>query len=165
MPPIEIARWIVAALFALVLTVAGVTDIKSRRIPNWTVAAVIALYIPWFFAGQGGPLALSLAAALIGFLASVSLYAFGLLGAGDSKLLTAVALFIGLGRLLQFALATAVAGGVLALIVICSRPASALVVLHMRGRADFGRNVPYGVAIAAGAMLIVFGGLLGIRIG
>jgi hypothetical protein len=36
--------------------------------------------------------------------------------------------------------------------------------LNMRGHADFGRNVPYGVAIAVGALLIVFGGLLRIPI-
>jgi prepilin peptidase CpaA len=117
---IEIARWTVAAAFALILILASATDVKYRRIPNWTVVAI--LYIPWIFVGQGVSLGLSFAASAIAFFAGVTLYALGLLGAGDSKLITAVALFIGLAKLPQFALATAVAGGILALVMILSHP-------------------------------------------
>jgi prepilin peptidase CpaA len=161
---IEIARWIVAAAFVLILIWASATDIKYRRIPNWTVVAIVILYIPWIFVGPGVSLSLSFAAGAIAFFTGVTLYALGLLGAGDSKLITAVALFVGLAKLPQFALATAVAGGILALVMILSQPKRVLVMLNMRGRADFGRNVPYGVAIAVGALLIVFGGLLHIPI-
>jgi prepilin peptidase CpaA len=163
-PPIEIARWTVAAGFALVLIMACVADVKSRRIPNWTVATIIALFIPWIFVGQSVSITLSLAAAGVGFLSGLSLYAFGYLGAGDSKLITAVALFVGLAKLPQFALAVAVAGGILALIFILLRSRRVLFMLNSLGRKNPERNIPYGVAIAAGAILIVFGGLLGIPV-
>jgi hypothetical protein len=39
---IEIARWTVAAAFALILILASATDIKYRRIPNWTVVAIVS---------------------------------------------------------------------------------------------------------------------------
>jgi len=162
MPLIEAARWVVAGLLASVLVVACVTDIKQRIIPNWTVAAVIALYVPWVFIGQGVSVPLSLAAAAIALLATVPFCAFGLLGPGDSKLFTAVALFAGLGKLGELSLATAMAGGILALVMILSHPTRVLVMVSMRGRASFGQNVPYGVAIASGALVVVFGGLFGI---
>lgn len=159
---VEAARWIVAGLLASVLAVACVTDIKQRIIPNWTVATVIALYVPWVFVGQDVSVLLSLAAAAIALLATVPFCAFGLLGPGDSKLFTAVALFAGLGKLVELSLATAMAGGILALVMILSHPTRALVMLNMRGRANFGQNVPYGVAIVSGALMVVFGGLFGI---
>lgn len=162
MPLIDMARWIVAGLLASVLIVACLTDIKQRIIPNWTVASIIALYIPWVFVGQGVSVPLSLAAAVIALLVTVPFCAFGLLGPGDSKLFTAVALFVGLGKLAELSLATAMAGGILALIMILSHPTHALVMLGMRGRADFGQNVPYGVAIALSALVVVFGGLFGV---
>lgn len=161
MPLIEVARWVVAGLLASVLVVACVTDIKQRIIPNWTVATVIGLYVPWVFIGQSASVPLSLAAAAIALLATVPFCAFGLLGPGDSKLFTAVALFVGLGKLVELSLATAMAGGVLALVMILSHPTRALVLLSMRGRANFGQNVPYGVAIVAGTFVVVFGGLFG----
>ena len=161
MPPIEWARWLVAALFAGVLAIASVSDIRRRIIPNWTVVAVIVLFVPWIFVAQDVSVRSSLAAAGIAFAASLVFYAFGLLGAGDSKLFAAVALFVGVAKLAQFAIATTLAGGVLALIIVLSHPTRLLVMFRMRGRADFGHNVPYGVAIAVGALAVVFGRLSG----
>jgi hypothetical protein len=75
---IEIARWTVAAAFALIPILASATDIKYRRIPNWTVVAIVILYIPWIFVGPGVSLGLSFAAAANAFFAGVTFYALGL---------------------------------------------------------------------------------------
>jgi prepilin peptidase CpaA len=84
------------------------------------------------------------------------LYAFGIIGAGDSKLATAVALFAGLARLPQFMIYMSLTGGVLVLCMLVAQPARVLVLLQMRGRGGLERGVPYGVAIAvAGAMLLL----------
>ena len=79
-----------------------------------------------------------------------------LVGAGDSKLVTVVALFVGLERLPQFAFATAIVGGALAVVSLAANPRRALVMFQMRGRGDFERNVPYGVAIAVAGIFTVF---------
>ena len=141
-------------VFAALLLIAAIYDIRQRRIPNWTVAALIAAYL-------GGALlhltpqgwTTSLAAFAVAIVGSGALYLFGVLGAGDSKLFSATALFLGFGNLLLLTCTTAVAGGVLALGFLMFRPRSALSSLTARGRAAGGKSgIPYGVAIAVGGL-------------
>jgi prepilin peptidase CpaA len=49
----------------------------------------------------------------------------------------------------------ALTGGVIALASLLARPVRAAVMFHMRGKGDFGRGVPYGVAIAIATMVII----------
>jgi prepilin peptidase CpaA len=153
---IDVVRWTIAALFAALLAIASVSDIRHRRIPNWTVLAICALWIPWILAGQVASVPWSITAAIFVFAVGVALYAMGLWGAGDSKLVTAVVLFIGWGRLGEFAFTTAIFGGILALIILLSNPTRVLVMVQMRGKGEAVSTVPYGVAIAVGAVLTVF---------
>lgn len=163
MPPfIDIARWIVIALFAGVLALAGASDFGSRRIPNWTVLALAALFVIWIFVGPHPSIVSSLAAAAIVFVATGALYAFNIMGAGDSKLMTVVALFAGLGHLAQFVVVTAFAGGVLALASLAARPTRTLVMIQARSRESGGAGIPYGVAIAIGGALMMCGMQFGI---
>ncbi|MGH7023759.1 MAG: A24 family peptidase [Caulobacteraceae bacterium] len=160
----ELVRWGVAGLLTLVLAFAAVTDIRLRRIPNWTVLATLALFVLWAFVHPIPWDLWALAAGVIAFAVTFGLYAAGLLGAGDSKLFAAVALFAGLGQLALLALATALAGGVLALISLGSRPTRAMVMFKLRGKGEYGRGVPYGVAIALGAALVVWAGVLKLHV-
>lgn len=157
MPPlIEVARWATVLLVCFVLAVAGASDVRTRRIPNWTVLATAGLFGVWFFVGPSTPILSSLGAALIIFVCSCALYSFGIVGAGDSKLATAVALFAGIARLPEFIFYMSLVGGVLALCTLAAQPVRALAMLQMRGRGALERGVPYGVAIAvAGAMLLL----------
>jgi prepilin peptidase CpaA len=85
---------------------------------------------------------------------SVALYLAGWLGAGDSKLFAAAALFAGLGNLLLLVVATALAGGLYALAVLLIRPREVFRGMTARGRKEGRlRGIPYGVAIAAGALV------------
>lgn len=148
-------RMLPAIAFAAVLLVAAGYDMVQRRIPNWTVLALIAAYVPaamLHLTPQGwAPSLGGFAVALVG---SALLYLFGWLGAGDSKLFSAAALFLGLGNLLLLTCATAVAGGLIALGMLVMRPRSALRGLTSRGRKEGGsRGVPYGVAIALGGVV------------
>ena len=161
MPPFaELARWGVAILLTAILIVAAVNDIRTRKIPNWTVLAALALFIPWAVVHPLSWDGWAVAAGVLAFAVSFGLYSAGLIGAGDSKLFTAVALFAGLGHLAVLALATALVGGVIALLSLVLRPPRALVMVKLKGKGDFGAGVPYGVAIAAGAALVMWGGLL-----
>ncbi|HEY7852942.1 MAG TPA: prepilin peptidase [Caulobacteraceae bacterium] len=160
----EITRWVVAVLLTPVLAWAAISDIRHRRIPNWTVLAVIGLFAPWALAGTLPWGLAALAAGAIALVVSLGLYAGGVVGAGDSKLFAAVALLVGLGHLAMLALATSLVGGVIAAITIASRPTRALVMLKMRGKGDFGPGIPYGVAIAVAAAALVWADLLKIPV-
>jgi prepilin peptidase CpaA len=154
-PAAEGARIGILALVLVTLGVASLSDWCHRRIPNWTVGALVLLYAGWASIERSVSVTQSLEAAGIAFLVSFLLYAFRLIGAGDSKLISAVALFVGMPPLAEFALVMSLAGGVLAVMSLVSHPTRALVMLQMGGRADAGRGVPYGIAIAlAGAFIL-----------
>ena len=151
----ETLRWFIVLLLAMLLVIVSVSDIRHRRIPNWTVLAVAALFVPWIFVGPGVSVLSALEAALISFVVSCALYATRVVGAGDSKLLTVTALFAGMPGLPHFLVYVALAGGVIALGSMLARPTRAAVMFHMRGKGDFGRGVPYGVAIAIATVAII----------
>jgi len=121
---------------------------------------VIALIVVWIgaaIAGQAvGVWYLALVAALIAFGLGYGFYHFGLMGAGDAKLFAAAALFTGLGWLMQFALITALLGGILAVVYLVIRPRKALRGLPSKGREEAAADakqagIPYGVPIAMAA--------------
>jgi prepilin peptidase CpaA len=160
MPLPELGRWIVAGLLTAVLAWAAVSDVRTRRIPNWTVLTVIGLFVPWAALHWGPWAAWALAAGLIALVVGVGLYAAKIVGAGDAKLFAAVALFVGFGDLMALGLATALAGGLVAAGSLASRPKRAMSMFILGGKGDFGPGIPYGVAIALAAAALVWATLL-----
>jgi prepilin peptidase CpaA len=160
MPSAEITHWVVAVAATAVLGWAAISDVRARRIPNWTVLAIVGLFAPWALAGTVSWSLWALAAGVIALAASFGLYAIGVIGAGDSKLFAASALFVGLAHLGWLALGTALVGGAVALISILTRPTRALVMFKLRGKGDFGRGIPYGVAIAIAAAVLIWATVL-----
>ena len=151
----EIAQWSVIVLLAIILTIVSVSDIRHRRIPNWTVLVICGLSIPWILLGPGPSLLSASVAMLIAFGVTWPLYAFGLFGAGDSKLLMALSLLVGLENLLVFFVVVAIAGGVIAAASLAAEPTRALVLFQLRGKGGYGKDVPYGVAIAIAAIFVI----------
>lgn len=151
----EVLRWSILFLLSILLVIASVSDIRHRRIPNWSVLAIGALFIPWAVFASPVSVLSSLEAGLIALVIGLILYAFRIVGAGDSKLLAVAALFAGMEHLLQLLVLIALVGGVIALASLVARPTRAMVMLHMRGKGDFGRGIPYGVAIAIATVWIV----------
>ena len=152
----------IAAAVSLVLIWAAVCDIRERIIPNRAVLALLGLYVIWAAASLGRPLAPGLEAFGVALLVTILLYAFKIVGAGDSKLFAVTALFVGMGYLPLFALATALAGGVIAAVSLVTRPQRAAVMFALKGRGDFGRGVPYGVAIAIGGIAVMWSAMAGV---
>jgi prepilin peptidase CpaA len=151
---IEASRWLVLISLSILLVIASAIDVRHRRIPNWAVLAVVALFVPWAIISSQVSVLSSLEAAAVSFLMSCPLYIFRVVGAGDSKLLTATALFVGASQLIQFLFFVALAGGILAIVSIAMRYAENFMILPYRGlRAD--RGIPYGVAISAAAIGVV----------
>ncbi len=137
------------AAFCGVLLIAAASDLRSRRIPNVLCLTGIALYpfvlltgfapTPWW-----GGLAVGLAV----FAAGAPLFALGAFGGGDVKLVSVAAVWAGPALVAELLLATALAGGALALVGLLRLQ------LEPIGTAPPGVGqaavLPYGVAIAAG---------------
>lgn len=166
------------ALASALLGIACVTDVRARRIPNALVLALLAaglVRLPFAGAPAAGLATGALAAGgavLAGLLALVPLYATRVLGAGDVKLFAALGAWLGTTGLLDAAVWTALAGGVLATGWIAAQavasrlrpaaaaapvaaPAAGRVGSHGVGRVGGrrpGARLPYGVAIAAGGL-------------
>ena len=156
--------------------VAAVSDLRTRTIPNrWTLSA---LGVGLLLAGVSGLKPLLLAAAGAGLAAAVfvPLWALRALGAGDVKLLMAMGALLGPRGLVVGLLWTALAGGALAVYAAAQRGALLAMVkdtgalaLHLVTLGTRGRRrtldtlgtlmVPYGIAIAIGAVLARIGGL------
>lgn len=157
----EILQYAAAVALTGVLVWAAVSDAIWRRIPNSCVLTVVGLYVVWAaLAGGAGVVAALLVAALV-FAMGFALFAFNIWGGGDAKLLAAVALFAGLAHVGTLILVTVLAGGVMAVVSLASRPRRALAIWSLRGQGDWGRGIPYGIAIALGAAVVVWGQLFG----
>ena len=161
MSAFEIARLGVAALLTGVLAWAAYTDVKDRKIRNAAVMLVIGLFVPWAVTMTSLHLVLlSLAAGLVALAVGVAVYAAGWMGAGDAKLFAAVALFAGWSHLLELTVLTTLVGGLIAAFSLLTQPKRAWAMIMARGKGDFGRGVPYGVAIAVAALILVWDPLL-----
>jgi len=151
------------ALYALLLATAAVTDIRGFKIPNWVSAGLLLLFVPVaVLLPLDGHWLSHVGAALSVLAVGVVLFLRGWLGAGDVKLMAAVALWTGFAHLAQFVLVVSLAGGVLALMLLVLRFAIARLPA-VRAVPDGGslprvlvrgERVPYGVAIACGAILL-----------
>ena len=98
------------------------------------------------------------AAALTMLAAGFTLFAFGWIGGGDAKFAAAIVLWIGFDYLVDFALLSAVAGGVLTVAILGMRslplPAFALGWPWLAHLHDRKTGIPYGIALAAAALLV-----------
>lgn len=163
-----LVQFLIAA-FAGLAVWAAASDIRRLLIPNRVVAAIAALWPAYAFASVtgGAPLAAALYALAIGvaaFAIGVGLFAARLFGGGDVKLLAAVALWAGPLHVTDFVMATVASGGALALAFLAVRtarlmgaavlPGTAQPTLAQAFRGALKTQVPFGVAIAAGALVV-----------
>jgi prepilin peptidase CpaA len=122
-----------------------------RRIPNWTVVGLLGVFLVGLTQGWLVPSVLScLAAFVLALLVGFPMFASRVMGAGDVKLLAVAGLFAGMDNLLLLAVGTTLAGGALAITALAARPYEE--VLAASGWPRPRAGLPYGVAIAAGAL-------------
>ncbi|PLR22961.1 pilus assembly protein CpaA [Caulobacter zeae] len=146
---IDFVRLAGSVAYAALFVIAAGWDAWTRKIPNWTVAALAVLFVFAQLLTWSTPNWLSSFSAFgLVMLAGVPMFARRLIGAGDVKLLAVAALFAGMENLLLLLVATAIAGGALALVALAARPYAGAFGGWIRTRA----GIPYGVAIAAGAL-------------
>jgi prepilin peptidase CpaA len=141
--------WLVV-LGALALIAGAVEDMIRLRISNLTcLAVIICALVAMGLAGFPAALwqnALVFAAILV---AGTIAFSWKLLGGGDVKLMAAAGLWVNLATALWLIAAILVAGGVVAIIYLATRP------FRRKRLKGEGGQVPYGVAIAAGALFVL----------
>ncbi|MGQ4274735.1 A24 family peptidase [Terrihabitans sp. B22-R8] len=144
-------------IFPLLMIAAALFDLTTMTIPNWLNLLVAALFVPaallagltWSVFGW------HMLGALIIFAICLALFAMNLIGGGDAKLASAIALWLGPALLLPWALWFAIFGGLLGLVLIIfrrcpifARAPAWIVRLHAPEE-----GVPYGLALAPAALL------------
>lgn len=150
---------LVAVFIALVLYGAW-SDARELRIPNWLSLSLLALFFP---AAVSAGLAMEvltwhLIAGVLMLVLGFALFAAGVFGGGDAKLMSACALWLGWDLLLPFAVAVVLIGGALSILVILLRKGVGMwpdwLVRCAIGLFEPGKAVPYGIAISAGAVIL-----------
>jgi prepilin peptidase CpaA len=172
---------IVVAAFVGLLIAAAISDVRQLIIPNRYCAAIVLLYpiyvltapqgVDWSAGAIVGAVALA-----IGFL----LFAMRLAGGGDVKFFAAVSVWAGTDLLDQYVFATALVGGLIAIVMLIQRklaaprtaaPASAMAIgAHpgssgpqpaedsasdsIPGRPQPVGTLPYGAAISFGGIVV-----------
>jgi prepilin peptidase CpaA len=151
--------------FAGLMAMAAIDDFRRLIIPN-VVPAGLCLLWPFHLA-TGPGLGLAAGAAAVGcaavvFLAGAVLFSRGMLGGGDVKLLAAATLWAGPAATPTLLVLTGLFGGLLCVFVLTplgqiAMAASGQAVLDGTGGAVSDKRpavVPYGVAIAAAALIV-----------
>ena len=164
----------------------AIYDFAYFRIPNGLVVALFLISLFWVvtalpFDQMLYHFGIFLGMLILGF----GLFAFGWIGGGDAKYLAVSALWLGLSDLASYILWVAIAGGVLSLVYITFKlvipalsdrvwacmvnlekkikPLSCIWMMSAQGpegqRAIAQKSVPYGIAIAIGASIILIGRL------
>ncbi|MBA4782482.1 MAG: prepilin peptidase [Rhizobiales bacterium] len=148
------------AFFALLMLYAAVSDLGSYTLPNH-ISVILIVGFLCVMALIQPPLSVfawHFGVALLVFAVGFALFAFGILGGGDVKVVSALALWLGPNDFLNFFTLMAIFGGILALFLLIFRrlPVSEKWLKNnaIKGLHDRNEGIPYGVAIAA-AMLII----------
>jgi prepilin peptidase CpaA len=166
---------LIETLLVGLLVLAGMYDLVSFRIPNLLVMGVAALFIanvlwlgfPWKEAG------LHILIGVAVFAVGAVLFRFHLVGGGDVKLFAATAMWSGPPLIVSHLFLTSLAALGLVMIMLAGRQLYAAATLGIPALRRFsvprvlqpGVGVPYGVAIAASAVILTFIQPMGRQIG
>ncbi|MBN8812540.1 MULTISPECIES: prepilin peptidase [unclassified Sphingomonas] len=135
---------------ALLLVSAGIQDARTREIANWKNAAIALLAPLWWWANGLAlwpDVAMQAGVAALVFAFFLGAFALGQMGGGDVKMIGALALWLPVQPLVWMLVLMSLIGGGLTL----------LMVIEKRLRRDAGGplEIPYGVAIAIAALLVL----------
>ncbi|WP_427789686.1 A24 family peptidase [Brevundimonas diminuta] len=147
------------SIFPVLVVIAALSDLTTMKIPNWISGFLIIGFFPAAFAMNVPLEAVGIGAGLaaLALLIGMGMFAMNWIGGGDAKLLAASMLWMGASASLPFVLYTAIAGGGFCLMLMTARshlpffaqtgPGWVMRLMQPKG------DIPYGVAIAIGALL------------
>jgi prepilin peptidase CpaA len=168
--PIEPYR---EAILLLLVSIAAVNDLATRRIPNRLLLTGLAcaLVLRLLSVNPGSSLLEALAGMAVGLVVFLPFYLLRGMAAGDVKLMATIGAFTGPSEAFAIAVLTWCAGGVMALFLILVggrlRLALANIGHMMAGllapgsavatpdRPQSAGSMPYGLAIAAGTIIVL----------
>ncbi len=145
--------------FVCLMLFAAYSDLRSYTLPNFISIALIILFIaasllvmpPW------EALVWHIGIASLVFLVGFLLFAINVLGGGDVKVISALALWFGPSSFMPFFVIMAFLGGILALFLIIFRKISLkekwLQSKILKSLHNPHEGIPYGVAIAPAALI------------
>jgi prepilin peptidase CpaA len=140
---------ILLGIVAGMVFAAAVWDLCTRTIPNSLNAAIALLAAPFWWASglmlwPEIAVQIAIAAGLLGVFSLA--FAFGAMGGGDVKLIAALGLWLPPEAVLPLLVIMSLAGGALTLVML---------VRHRLAKHRHQLEVPYGVAIAIGAVWLI----------
>jgi prepilin peptidase CpaA len=157
--------WIALFVLTAALIAAALSDAATYLIPNRYSAVVV---LAFFVFAIGKPIDFLLHGLAVGgllFVGGAILFARGMLGGGDVKLLAATGLWAGFDQGTLLILSSAVAGGVLAAAQLT--PLRRLLPAHPGGapvgtdlRSKLRQPMPFGVAVALGGICVALARLV-----
>jgi prepilin peptidase CpaA len=147
--------WIVWVLVAL-LAAATIQDAVQLKISNFICAAVLVLAVV-AMGVSGFRISLWQNAVVFAVVLAIGAFLFdrGMLGGGDVKLFAALGLWVDLGSSLRLVASILIAGGILALLIILLRIVTPSAVARRVRTLQPRAGIPYGIAIAAGTLLVL----------
>jgi prepilin peptidase CpaA len=151
---------LVLTIFPVLLVFAAVTDLLTMTIPNRVPVGLAAGFL--LLALVGGmsleAIAVHLGGGLAVLVLGFCLFSFGYIGGGDAKLLAGTALWFGWSEIVPFIVITTFCGGLLAIALLSARriplPAGLARLPWLARLHDASEGAPYGIAIAAGALIV-----------
>jgi prepilin peptidase CpaA len=143
--------------------IAGFYDWRTRRIPNWLTGGVALAAVVVHSLGGWKQLGIALAVMAALTIAGTLMYSRGGIGGGDIKLAIAASGLLSYPLFIPFLIYTALGGGALALLYVVFRPNArpslsrtiALAASGLQGIAGQRETLPYALAFAFGALLVV----------
>jgi prepilin peptidase CpaA len=151
---------LVLMIFPVAMAFAAANDLFTMQIPNRIPLALVGGFVVVALLTRMPPEVFGINVA-IGFailVVTFGLYSFNLLGGGDGKLIAAGAVWIGAEHILDYVLQITIYGALLSLAILAYRrlvPADALSLPGWAHRLHSdGGPIPYGIAIAAGALVV-----------
>src|SRR5215831_19240529 len=147
-------------LFPALMAFAASSDLLTMTISNrLSLALAGGFFLLTLITGMGlAAIGMHLAAAAAVLTVTFGFFAMGWIGGGDAKLAAATALWFGFDYLLDYLLYAALFGGVLTVLLIQFRKLPLPAVLARQAWIarlhETGGGVPYGIALAAAALVV-----------
>ncbi|MBI3440778.1 MAG: prepilin peptidase [Proteobacteria bacterium] len=153
--------FLMTVIVLAVTVLSCVSDFRSLTIPNWHSLVILVCFVPaWLAAPHAfGGIGSHLGAMAIMLGMTYALFSFDLMGGGDSKLGTALGLWVGLKGLIPFLFYMSVTGGIIGVAAMIiqrmkpfKNPAPGTCIAQLQS----GKNAaPYGIAISFGAWVVL----------